>query len=662
MGILPIFVFDGPKRPRFKRSKNISTSGWGGIKSKLVELIESFGFVAWHAPGEAEAECASLQANGIVDVVWTEDIDAFVFGATRVWRDWIPDQAVSSNSKASTHILEYKDCQKLCKLSPKRMLLIGLLSGSDYDLKGLKGCGKELAVEIAMSGYAESMPDSNDQQAWMAWREEINKDLRLNKNKNFKKKHPSIQITETFPNWEVYEYYTNPIITAKENYQKVNWIGPDPVRILRFTQKTFSWSGCTSMLRSICTPLLAYSLRNQSSEIRLSNSSKLEGLGPKSQRSENIDGYFKATKLITKSDCKLILGVHSQRNHISVDEMTELRVSFVPISVVSDEEVFNFQVGSPSKSGVSPKKNAVKDYGDHHDDCDDSESNEDAGKIVDLKVFNPNIPIRVWLPASLVRQCAPTKVLEWEKQKLKYSPSKKTPPVSLLNPDFKIDKYFNKFNESHLDALSLEHIDSGIIIQDAANVQTDYSSIFRGESHVTSSTTKTPTKSKKLLSPPKQSRNSDKDKYSVKLVKTVLSSDPSSTPEPSVSKTSQAYRQDNIFNAKNNLVYLVSSSSSENDYGSQFDSGNSNISWARLAEEELATPSKPASHLATDITLQTQRLSLNNNNFDFLENTNCRLFTNNGTGRYRLRDSSPGIFTESEDGSQVFEADQIDLT
>ena len=38
------------------------------------------------APGEAEAELAYLNQIGVIDAVWTDDVDTLVFGATLVIR------------------------------------------------------------------------------------------------------------------------------------------------------------------------------------------------------------------------------------------------------------------------------------------------------------------------------------------------------------------------------------------------------------------------------------------------------------------------------------------------------------------------------------------------------------------------------------------------
>jgi Holliday junction resolvase YEN1 len=99
---LPLFIFDGPKRPKVKRGKRIS-----GEKHWLVDsmkgIIQAFGF-EWRmvrsrisftsrcpanhskAPGEAEAELAYLNSIGIIDAVLSDDVDSFLFGATMVVR------------------------------------------------------------------------------------------------------------------------------------------------------------------------------------------------------------------------------------------------------------------------------------------------------------------------------------------------------------------------------------------------------------------------------------------------------------------------------------------------------------------------------------------------------------------------------------------------
>ncbi|KAF9037851.1 hypothetical protein BDZ89DRAFT_1035729 [Hymenopellis radicata] len=61
--IVPLFVFDGPERPKLKRGKRVVHSpGW--LIGIFKELIDAFGFYHLDARGEAEAELAALNYLG----------------------------------------------------------------------------------------------------------------------------------------------------------------------------------------------------------------------------------------------------------------------------------------------------------------------------------------------------------------------------------------------------------------------------------------------------------------------------------------------------------------------------------------------------------------------------------------------------------------------
>lgn len=84
--VLPVFVFDGPLRPKEKRGKVTKTYREAAFVSELKNLIIAFGFVVHDAIGEAEAEMAQMNRRGIFDAVMSDDVDCFVFGATLVIR------------------------------------------------------------------------------------------------------------------------------------------------------------------------------------------------------------------------------------------------------------------------------------------------------------------------------------------------------------------------------------------------------------------------------------------------------------------------------------------------------------------------------------------------------------------------------------------------
>ena len=102
---LPLFVFDGPYRPSWKRGASINPKHRSGLESGFKRMASAFGY-EWHevceftlleqhlltfvsslkAPGEAEAELAYLNEVGKIDAVWSDDVDTLIFGAQVVIR------------------------------------------------------------------------------------------------------------------------------------------------------------------------------------------------------------------------------------------------------------------------------------------------------------------------------------------------------------------------------------------------------------------------------------------------------------------------------------------------------------------------------------------------------------------------------------------------
>lgn len=144
MPFLPIFVFDGPKRPKIKRGKAIGGKEHWMVNS-LRTIFDSFGFEYRTAPGEAEAELAYLNRIGIIDAVLSDDVDCFLFGASTVIRN--SSATLSGNRTHGARNADGKDdgqhvhmyhsndiaSNPAVKLSPGGLILIALLRGGDYD-------------------------------------------------------------------------------------------------------------------------------------------------------------------------------------------------------------------------------------------------------------------------------------------------------------------------------------------------------------------------------------------------------------------------------------------------------------------------------------------------------------------------------------------------
>jgi holliday junction resolvase GEN1/YEN1 len=144
MPFLPIFVFDGPKRPKIKRGRAVGgKEHW--MVNNLRTVLDAFGFECRTAPGEAEAELAYLNRIGVIDAVLSDDVDCFLFGAHTVIRN---SSATLSGNRSHgarntdgkedgqhAYLYRLKDIMSHCavNLSPGGLILIALLRGGDYD-------------------------------------------------------------------------------------------------------------------------------------------------------------------------------------------------------------------------------------------------------------------------------------------------------------------------------------------------------------------------------------------------------------------------------------------------------------------------------------------------------------------------------------------------
>jgi Holliday junction resolvase YEN1 len=145
VSIQPLFVFDGSHKPPFKRNKRSGHHGASVPNLLCKQLLNLFGFPFHIAPGEAEAECALLQREGIVDAVLSEDVDTLMFGSGLTLRNWSSE---GRGNKSPTHVSAYyaeKTKNGKSGLDREGMILVALMSGGDYITEGIPGCGIKAA-------------------------------------------------------------------------------------------------------------------------------------------------------------------------------------------------------------------------------------------------------------------------------------------------------------------------------------------------------------------------------------------------------------------------------------------------------------------------------------------------------------------------------------
>jgi Holliday junction resolvase YEN1 len=149
---------NGFKKISFKNENYIEDSLCTPLINRLIEIfrVNKIDFI--QSPGEAEAECAMLQKFGVVDFVLTKDTDVFVFGATKVLRNFSRSEQDLSVSSTSNAVKDYYvtpvDMTKVAKetgLDYQRLILVATLRGGDYS-NGMNNIGITRATKIALCG------------------------------------------------------------------------------------------------------------------------------------------------------------------------------------------------------------------------------------------------------------------------------------------------------------------------------------------------------------------------------------------------------------------------------------------------------------------------------------------------------------------------------
>ncbi|PKI82818.1 DNA repair protein rad2 [Malassezia vespertilionis] len=108
--------------------------------TEIQALLRLFGLPYLTAPMEAEAQCAQLASQSLVDGIITDDSDVFLFGGTPVYRNMF-------NPHRMVECYMLHDIQRELGLDRTRLIQLAFLLGSDYS-EGLPGVGPVMAMEI----------------------------------------------------------------------------------------------------------------------------------------------------------------------------------------------------------------------------------------------------------------------------------------------------------------------------------------------------------------------------------------------------------------------------------------------------------------------------------------------------------------------------------
>ena len=129
---------------------------------KVKKLIRAYGATYYDAPGEADELCALLVINKKVWACLSEDMDMFVYGATRVLRYF--------SLIGHTAVLYYmKGILEETKMTQKEFKEICVLSGTDYNINA-EGISKDDKITLNITlKYFRKYKDSKSNLSFYEW-------------------------------------------------------------------------------------------------------------------------------------------------------------------------------------------------------------------------------------------------------------------------------------------------------------------------------------------------------------------------------------------------------------------------------------------------------------------------------------------------------------
>ncbi|TVY54088.1 Flap endonuclease GEN-like protein, partial [Lachnellula suecica] len=401
VSVQPLFVFDGPHKPPFKRNKK--TGHHGAMLPNLLtkHLLKLFGFQSHVAPGEAEAECALLQREGLVDAVLSEDVDTLMFGCGVTLRNWSSEG--TRGNRSPTHVSVYdavKTKQGKSGLDREGMILIALMSGGDYITEGIPGCGIKVASEATRAGFGKSLCrlSRSDAAGLEAWRKNLAHEIQSNESKFFRIKHKTLKIPEEFPNREVLSYYTHPVVSSASKIQSLKenivWDGEVDVPGLRlYVAEAFEWTskvGAIKFIRGLAPALLVHNLR---------------------LRGNRRDSGYGDLILTAMNEMELVRAICGKRTHMTSDGIPELRVIYCPMDIVGiDLDGEPDDSGDYGRDGLAPVLDDDQIEAYQSDAAPTSSSPQKRGP----SIWDPTQPDKAWILKTIAKVGIPLKVEDYE--------------------------------------------------------------------------------------------------------------------------------------------------------------------------------------------------------------------------------------------------------
>jgi len=321
------------------------------------------------------------------------------------------------------------------------MILIGLMSGGDYQQGGLARCGVTTAHALAKCGFGDSLFEAGmtlDRDALedflASWREEVRDELRTNSKGEVGRKQVALanSITRKFPEIDILLSYVKPITSESmgraSNNLLITWDKePDLAKLAGVCEFYFEWGYKEAIVKRFRTVIWhSIVLRILRRAVLDLDQGKLRTNVPTTPKKKITSPCGTPSKMIAKhfsslginspakvyisgsepdedeEEQRLIIKIHSCRQHTSTDGLPEYRLEIAPKQLVQLTE-----------SGI---KGLRIPEGPDEWASDEVEDDEDGGKKGKKVPIDPESHMRVWMPACLVKLVEPQLVDNYEGQ------------------------------------------------------------------------------------------------------------------------------------------------------------------------------------------------------------------------------------------------------
>jgi len=122
------------------------------MTEETKELLKAMGIPVVNAPAESDAQISFMAEQGDVWAIASSDRDCLVYGAPRIITNLTLSQRRKLPSgvsvKTTPELIDLKETLAHLKINQDQLLVIAILTGTDYNINGVKGIGPKTALKL----------------------------------------------------------------------------------------------------------------------------------------------------------------------------------------------------------------------------------------------------------------------------------------------------------------------------------------------------------------------------------------------------------------------------------------------------------------------------------------------------------------------------------